>query len=183
MTDAHRARVQTALLAAVMLLIGIVSHLVYPFYRPVWASAVLLAVFTTLIWYDFRHMILPDLFTFPLIAAGLGWTIWSGGSLPLSITGGLIGYLLVRLINVIWQARSGMDGMGLGDGKLLAAAGTWLGALALPTTILISSSTALILVVMSAAGRVPDRNKRIAFGPFIALGFWACWVLPIVPMI
>ncbi|MEO0883801.1 MAG: A24 family peptidase [Pseudomonadota bacterium] len=183
MTDSERARVQTVALAGALLLIGLAAQILYPFYRPIWATAPLFAVFVALIWYDFRHMILPDAFTFPLIAAGLGWTIWSGSSLPVAIAGGVIGYLLVRMINLVWQARSGMDGMGLGDGKLLAAAGTWLGAFALPTTILIGSGTALLLVVVSGGGRAPNRSKRIAFGPFIALGFWTCWVLPIVPVI
>ncbi|MEM6900448.1 MAG: A24 family peptidase [Pseudomonadota bacterium] len=183
MTDAERARIQTLSLVAVLLLVGLAAQILYPYYRPVWATAGLLAVFTALIWYDFRHMILPDPITLPLIAAGLGWTVWSGGSLTVAVTGGAVGYLLVRLINVIWQARSGMDGMGLGDGKLLAAAGTWLGAFGLPATILIGSGTALLLVLLSGGGRAPNRHKRIAFGPFIALGFWACWVFPIVPVI
>ncbi|MEM7663775.1 MAG: A24 family peptidase [Pseudomonadota bacterium] len=183
MTDAHRARIQTLAMTTVLLLIGLAAQILYPFYRPLWATVILFAVFIALIWCDFRHMILPDMLTFPLIAAGLGWTIWSGGSLPLAVAGGVIGYLLVRLINVVWQARSGMDGMGLGDGKLLAAAGTWLGALALPTTIMIGSGVALLLVLVVGGGRAPNRNKRIAFGPFIALGFWACWVFPIVPVI
>lgn len=182
MTDAHRARTQTLAMATFLLLIGLAGQHLYPFYRPLWATAILFAVFTALIWYDFRHMILPDMITFPLIAAGLGWTIWSGGSLPVAIVGGVVGYGLVRLINLIWQARSGMDGMGLGDGKLLAAAGTWLGAFGLPATIMIGSAVALLLVLLAGGGRAPNRNKRIAFGPFIALGFWACWVFPIVPV-
>jgi len=183
MSDAHRARVQTLSLAVGLLLIGIAGQILFPHFRPPWITAGLFAALTTLIWYDFRHMILPNVFTYPLVLAGLFWTIWSGNSIPHAIIGGALGYGLVLLINLIWQARRGMDGMGLGDAKLLAAAGTWMGPFALAPLILIGSSTALILVIISGGGLKIDREKRVPFGPFIALGFWACWVLPIVPVV
>ena len=183
MTEPHRARVQTFLMAAALIFVWLAAAVIYPGVRPLWATAGLFAVFVALTWFDFRHMILPDIVTFPLIAAGLGWTVWSGASLPVSLAGGAIGYGLVRLINFVWQARSGTDGMGLGDGKLLAAAGTWLGAFGLAPVILIGSSTALILVILSGGGLKLDPKKRIPFGPFIALGFWTCWLVPIVPQL
>ncbi|MEM8634948.1 MAG: A24 family peptidase [Pseudomonadota bacterium] len=183
MTDAERARIQTLSLVAVLLLVGLAAQILYPYYRPVWATAGLFAVFTALIWYDFRHMILPDPITLPLIAAGLGWTIWSGGLIVLSIAGGLVGYLFFAGILRIWQKYRKLDGIGLGDAKFLAAAGTFMGIFSIPYVAMISSGAGILAVVIAGAGRVPNMKAKVKFGPFIALGFWACWVFPIVPVI
>lgn len=58
-----------------------------------------------------------------------------------------IGYCDVWILNLAWQARRGEDGIGLGDAKLLAAAGTWLGGWALAPIILIGSLCALVSVI------------------------------------
>lgn len=182
MTASH-ARLQILLMTALMLAIAFAGMSFQGFERPPLVSAGLLASFIALSWFDFRHMILPNFLTLPLIATGLVWTWLTGGSWLSVGVGMVIGYGGVVLINMIWQARSNMDGMGLGDGKLLAAAAAWLGGLALAPIVLIASGTALILVLVSGGGRAPNRHKRIPFGPFIALGFWTAWILPIVPQL
>lgn len=147
---------------------------------PILVSVVLLAALIGLCWFDVRYMILPDALTFPLILAGFWWTWWTDGSWTLSLVGAAIGYCLVRVVNLLWQARRGTDGMGLGDGKLLAATGAWLGAFALAPVLLIASATALLSILIVTQGR-PEARLTIPFGPFIALGFWCAWILPIVP--
>ena len=66
----------------------------------------------------------------------------------------------------------------MGDAKLLAAAGAWLGIFALPLVTLISSGAALLTILLNALAQSKPINAkmRIPFGPFIAIGFWTIWV-------
>ena len=180
MTDA-RATLLTLTVALAMAAVFAGASLWPGPVRPPVVSLALAGALLALAWFDIRHMILPDLITLPLIGLGFLWTWWSGGSWALSLAGAAIGYGLVRAIIWIWETRFQKDGMGLGDGKLLAAAGAWLGALALPPVLLVASGSALLTIFIVGRGKLPSRETQIRFGPFIALGFWAAWLLPLVP--
>ena len=67
--------------------------------------------------------------------------------------------------------------MGLGDAKLLAASGAWLGAGALPTVLLWATGSALVCVLV-ASRRNPALTgaSRLPFGPFLAFGIWLVWL-------
>lgn len=68
--------------------------------------------------------------------------------------------------------------MGLGDAKLLAGAGAWLGWFWLAPVVFIGALTALIYVlILRAAGRLVSMSTRVPFGPFLAFGFYICWLL------
>lgn len=94
------------------------------------------------------------------------------------ILGAFIGYGFVWALNLYWRRRHGKDGIGMGDAKLLGAAGAWLGPLALPFVTLIASGMALLGIVLTKAflKRPIDASARIAFGPYIAIGFWGVWL-------
>lgn len=123
---------------------------------------------------------LPDVLTLPLIGAGL---IWSGGigwsALFLSAMGAVIGYAIIAGLNGYWRWRRGVEGIGLGDAKLLAAGGAWCGLVGLPFILLISSAAGLLVsaFTLKAIGKEtrPIRTARIPFGPFLALGIWTVW--------
>ena len=62
-------------------------------------------------------------------------------------------------------------GMGLGDVKLLAMLGAWVGLTGLPLVLLIASIAAVLWLLV----RIPFTNKEkrspvIPYGPFLALG-------------
>ncbi|WP_244968380.1 prepilin peptidase [Sulfitobacter mediterraneus] len=110
--------------------------------------------------------------TLPLIVAGLGFSAAAGQTdLTASLVGGAVGFGLFAAIGQVYFKRNGREGLGLGDAKLFAAAGTWLGWNALPATLLIASGGALAfaLIARRTAG-------HIAFGPWIALGFFVLWL-------
>ena len=123
---------------------------------------------------------LPDVLTLPLIGAGL---IWSGGMgwsvLFLSALGAVIGYAIIAGLNGYWRWRRGVEGIGLGDAKLLAAGGAWCGVMGLPFILLISSAAGLLVsaFTLKAIGKETKsiRTTRIPFGPFLALGIWFVW--------
>ena len=69
------------------------------------------------------------------------------------------------------------DGLGGGDPYMLGAGGAWVGALALPTTLLWASAAGLSLIVAQLAVRRKVRaTDRLPFGVFLAVGLWMTWL-------
>jgi leader peptidase (prepilin peptidase)/N-methyltransferase len=128
---------------------------------------------------DHRHFLLPDVLTLPLIPAGLAvaWLI-DPALLSDHIVGALAGFAAFALIGFAYRRLRGREGLGLGDAKLLAAAGAWLGWQALPGVVLIGALSALALALArTAAGGTLSATTRIAFGSHLALAFWLVWLL------
>lgn len=126
---------------------------------------------------DVRERRLPDWLTLSLAVSGLLFTALR--SLPETawhLVGGIIGFLSLYLISKAYLRFRHQHGLGLGDAKLLAAAGAWLGPLYLAPVVLIASVLALGWVqVMRLAGRSVGWQTTLPFGPFLAVGFFACW--------
>lgn len=65
-------------------------------------------------------------------------------SLDNAIIGGVAGFALIYGLNLVYRLWRGVDGMGLGDAKLMAMFGVWLGPVALlPVLFLASTAGAL----------------------------------------
>ena len=146
-------------------------------------SGFLLVNLIGLTWFDFDHYRIPNWINYPLILVGVGLAYTKGVNvLGWHMLGAVIGYGFIWGLNFYWQQRHGKDGIGMGDAKLLAAAGAWLGPLALPFVTLIASGVALFFIVMTKVFKknsIADKG-RIAFGPFIAIGFWSAWLHPFI---
>jgi leader peptidase (prepilin peptidase)/N-methyltransferase len=121
---------------------------------------------------DRRTGLLPDMLTLPLVVAGLLAALVEPGVPPADrAIGAAVGYLLFAGLAVAYRRLRGHDGLGLGDAKLLAAGGAWLGWQALPWVILVGAGAALVVTLASARGQL-SRHTAIAFGPWLALGIW-----------
>ncbi len=122
---------------------------------------------------DIRRGILPDGLNLSVAALGLVQSFVAGGT-PAGIEAiyegaaiGLIFWLMRRLYFVLRKTH----GLGLGDVKFLAAAGTWIGIAGVPTLLLIATLTALAAAgSLQLAGRDMTRRTSLPFGPFLALG-------------
>jgi len=134
-------------------------------------AAALAALLGWAAWIDFKQMILPDWITLPLIPAGLALAWAQDQPLMERVIGAVVGYAAFAAIASIYRRWRGRDGLGLGDAKLLAAAGAWTGWPSLPSVVLVGSVSALAWVVAAR----PDPQKPFPFGPFLALGFWLVW--------
>lgn len=136
-------------------------------------TVALTAVLLRLSWIDLHSFRLPDTWTLPLIASGLLLAA-TGGGVPVlaSLIGGGVAFGAFWAIGSLYYNRTGQEGLGLGDAKLFAACGTWLGYGALPYVLLIGAGGALLVAGLSQR----DVRRRIAFGPWLALGFWLTWI-------
>lgn len=119
---------------------------------------------------DAAHGRLPDVLTLPLLLLGLA--VAAAAPLPglpsllASGLGAALGFGLLYLVDRLYAAWRGRAGLGLGDAKLLAALGAWLGAESLAPLILAAALAGLGWALATGRRRAAD---AIAFGPFLAL--------------
>lgn len=136
------------------------------------ATALLTAALAAVAAIDARTRRIPDRLSLPLVAAGLGLAALAGdGSLPARVIGAAAGYLALAGFGWLHFRLRGQEGLGLGDAKLFAAGGAWLGWQPLP----------LVLLVAALGGigfALATRSRRIAFGPWLALAIWLAWLVP-----
>jgi leader peptidase (prepilin peptidase)/N-methyltransferase len=123
---------------------------------------------------DLRHYWLPDLLTLPLIPAGLLVAWLMTGTLSAQAIGAVAGYASLAFLRRLYWSIRGREGLGLGDAKLLAAAGAWVGWSGLPSVVLIAAATALSIRLVARGAACQD--PLIAFGPYLALGLWIVWL-------
>jgi leader peptidase (prepilin peptidase)/N-methyltransferase len=126
-----------------------------------------------LAWIDLRRGIIPNWINLSIAIIGLaraaildGWT----AALGAGCEGVVIGAIVFLLRRLYFKFRK-FHGLGLGDVKLLAASGIWIGAAGVPVQLLVASLAALAAAgVMQLAGRTMTRQTSLPFGPFLALG-------------
>jgi prepilin signal peptidase PulO-like enzyme (type II secretory pathway) len=126
-------------------------------------------------WLDFR---LPDLLTLPLVAAGLvAAVLLPSEHITEHAAAAALGYGLLWIIAWSYQRLRGREGLGLGDAKLAAVAGAWLGFEPLPSVLLLASVTGILWIAITAIMRGPaELSKRIPFGVPLSLAIWIVWL-------
>jgi prepilin signal peptidase PulO-like enzyme (type II secretory pathway) len=138
------------------------------------AGAVLGAALLAIAVIDFRTYRIPDWLSLPLIAAGLAWAVLTDRHWPAHLTGAAAGYASLALFGALYFRLRGREGLGLGDAKLFAAGGAWLGWQALPLVLALAAVAGLIFAL---ATKRREPAAQIAFGPWLALGIWLAWLM------
>ena len=88
----------------------------------------------------------------------------------------VLALLLLEGLSALAERLLGQPGLGLGDAKLAALGGAWLGPGG------IAAAMALAVVSGALAGGTARLSGRLGprepfpFGPFIALGIWLVWL-------
>ncbi|MGJ8559123.1 MAG: prepilin peptidase [Litorimonas sp.] len=136
------------------------------------SGIVLIVALVQLARIDWATQRLPNLITLPLLAAGLLWAFGTAEDFYIHLLGAALGYGVFWAVEIAYRLIRKRDGLGRGDAKLLAVGGAWCGAWAIPIIVLIASLAALASVLPDGK----DRQTRIAFGPFLAIGIGIVWL-------
>jgi leader peptidase (prepilin peptidase)/N-methyltransferase len=137
----------------------------------------LLCLFLT----DVAALRLPNVLTLPLAAAGLLAAVLAGGGQALLDRGigAAAGYLAVAGLAMAYRARRGREGLGMGDAKLAAVAGAWLGWRDLPVVVLAACALAFVWIAVRAVRDGRDGLQRpFPFGAPLAAAIWMGWLAP-----
>jgi len=127
---------------------------------------------------DARTMLLPDRLNLLLAGGGLGQNLAIGlPGLRDALLGSVIGGGLLALLAVAFRRLRGREGLGLGDVKLVSAAGLWIGWQGVPLLLSIASLGALAAIAARAVLQGEfDRTALMPFGPFLAVGTLVTWL-------
>lgn len=131
---------------------------------------ILVCILVALFGIDLEHQILPNSITLPGIAVGLVFSVLGPPGWQSALGGVLLGGGVLYGIawTYYWVRRE--EGLGMGDVKMLAMIGAFLGWKAVLVTLVLSSfSGALVGVALIAAQRGGMR-LALPFGTFLALG-------------
>jgi len=128
---------------------------------------------------DLENFIIPDILNFSIMGLALFKNFLPNFNTSLiheinqSIIGGMVGYISIWLIIYLYKTFKKIDGMGLGDAKLMAGIGLLFGWQSIPFVLFVSSILGLIFVFPSLIKKQKNMRTEIPFGPFIIL---ACLV-------
>ena len=137
------------------------------------ASILLAGALVGIVYYDGRYQIIPDVLT-AAVAISAGLTLWQDQQWLAHLLGSVICGGLMALVAWVWKRTKGLDGLGFGDVKLMAALGLLLGPergmWVLSSAALAGAVWGLALQRLRSRGQeVTDESIKIPLGLFLAL--------------
>jgi leader peptidase (prepilin peptidase)/N-methyltransferase len=135
-------------------------------------TALLIVLFGT----DIDTERLPDILTLPGIAVGLAWSMVGPPGLEDSLLGIAFGAGILLAIRWLWRWWRGVDGMGLGDVKMLAMIGAFLGWQQILVVLFFASVAGAVVGVSLTVLRGRSLQSRLPFGAFLAVAAFAASV-------
>ena len=142
-----------------------------------WAGLPLIALLLPLVLIDLDHLWLPE----PLCRWGLvlGLLVSTAAGIPVlasHLIAAVLALLLLEGLSALAERLLGQPALGLGDAKLAALGGAWLGPGGIAAAMALAVvSGALFGSTARLSGRLGPREP-FPFGPFIALGIWLVWL-------
>jgi leader peptidase (prepilin peptidase)/N-methyltransferase len=119
---------------------------------------------------DLRHRILPNVITLPGIVVGFALSLLLPPGWVSSLIGLIAGGGVLFLIGETYYRLRGIEGLGMGDVKMLAMIGAFLGwQLMLLTLVLASLAGSIVGVGLIVFGR-GGMKAALPFGTFLAVG-------------
>jgi len=132
---------------------------------------------------DARSFIVPDWISLPMIPFGLLAASLTASTIDpnmavlhhsaAALIAGIAFYALSRGFHLLREH----EGLGLGDVKLAAVAGAWVGPEGVTLVVLLASlgAIAFVLFLRLFQGQSIDRRTAIPFGAFLAPAIWVVW--------
>ncbi|MBI2820891.1 MAG: prepilin peptidase [Acidobacteria bacterium] len=157
-----------------------------------WLNALFFSTLLALIFIDLRHRVLPDRITYPLLLTGLCFSYFQDPSLmgsqllerwldpsqpgeklllhgAQSLLGALAGGGALWLVRFLYLRFKGVEGMGRGDVKLMAAAGAFLGWNLAWLTIFLGSLLGAVIGSLYIFYHRKDFRYELPFGTFLGI--------------
>ena len=135
------------------------------------AAALFCAALVALAAIDVEHFLLPDRITLPGLALGLAvQPLVSWGAIPQAIQGALFGAGILLVMAGLWELLRGVEGMGLGDVKMLAMIGAFLGVHGVVVTLVFASLTGSVVGIALLARGSIELQGKLPFGLVLAAG-------------
>ena len=143
-------------------------------------SFVFVAALIVISFIDLDVRIVPDVISLPGIIAGLLFSVVARYGIndpfelipsPLNaLIGVLVGGGFLLALAWVYEAFTGVEGMGGGDIKLLAMIGAFLGWTSIPFTLLFASLTGSVIGIGFMIAKGVGRRFALPFAPFLCLG-------------
>jgi leader peptidase (prepilin peptidase)/N-methyltransferase len=128
-------------------------------------TGLLVALFGT----DLETQRLPNALTLPGIAIGLVFALAVPPGLVDALIGAALGAAILWVIRWGWYRATGVEAMGLGDVKMLAMIGAFLGWRQVWLVLFLASVSGAVLGVGLAMARGRSMQTRLPFGTFLAI--------------
>jgi leader peptidase (prepilin peptidase)/N-methyltransferase len=151
------------------------------------AALVLLAALVAITFIDLDHRIIPNEISLPGIPVGLVFGALRSSVGPRDAAlGAVLGGGVLFVIAYAYEKLRRREGMGMGDVKLLAMIGGFLGWRGVLVTLLVASTVGSLVGLAAMIRQRGTLQLAIPFGPFLALGAavhlfwgeeWLAWYL------
>jgi leader peptidase (prepilin peptidase) / N-methyltransferase len=119
---------------------------------------------------DLRHHILPNVITIPGIAVGFIFSLFVAPGPLSSLLGILIGGGVLFILGEAYLRLRGEEGLGMGDVKMLAMIGAFLGWELMLLTLVISSFLGALVGMAMIVTRKGGLRYALPYGTFLAVG-------------
>ena len=119
---------------------------------------------------DLEHQILPNVITLPGIVAGLAASWFLPPGWLSSLIGAVAGGGVLWAIAEAYYRVRGQEGLGMGDVKMLAMIGAFLGWPLMILTLVLASFAGSLVGVALIASKRGGMQAALPFGTFLALG-------------
>lgn len=135
----------------------------------IYAAFVFVMVVITFI--DIDHKLILDRVTLPSVVLAYGASLLVGRVWWHGLVGIAVGYGLIWTIGELYYRLRGREGIGLGDGKLLAVVGAMLGWQGVAFSLFSGSLIGSVIGVIGLVRAKQDvMRTELPFGPFLAAG-------------
>ena len=141
--------------------------------------SVLFLLYLIIFFIDLKHFIIPDGLNFGIMALAIFKNFLPNFNASFihdinqSIIGGIVGYLSIWIIIYLYRVIKKIEGMGLGDAKLMTGIGLLFGWQSIPFVLFISAVLGLVFATPSLINKKKNLRSKIPFGPFIIT---ACFI-------
>ncbi|MFN7915405.1 MAG: A24 family peptidase [Vicinamibacterales bacterium] len=119
---------------------------------------------------DLEHHLLPNVITLPGIVVGFVFSLVTGPGWLDSLIGIVIGGGSLWLIAELYYRLRHEDGLGMGDVKMLAMIGAFIGWKLTLVTLMMASIAGSVVGLLLVAARKGDMKYALPFGTFLAMG-------------